>query len=304
MTTTTSTAPGRAPSQWTIGRTIWARAVADRMTIVSVLSFYGLAMGAGVGTLWPPLKKTFAALSASLPPAFDRLLGDVSMDTPAGWMNAEMISIVGPGFLIATAIISAGAATSGEERARTLGLVLSTSASRTTFLAAKTAAMVTHVLIVAVAMFSGLLVGNIIGHMGIGVGRLLAAAAQMTLVGLVFGAIALTLGAAGSDRRRSMTISAAIAGLSFVLAGFLPLNKSLAWLAKLNFWYPYSANTALANGIDWGFAAVLAACVVATSAVGFLIFPRLRPARLTARTSQPQHAFSDHLTRSRHPRCP
>ena len=71
-----------------------------------------------------------------------------------------------------------------------------------------------------------------------------------------------------------MTISAAIAGLSFVLAVFLPMNESLAWLAKLNFWYPYSANPALVHGIDGGFAAVLAACVVAISAVGFVIFPR------------------------------
>jgi ABC-2 type transport system permease protein len=280
MTTTTSTTPGRLPapgpavSQWTIGRTIGAHAVADRATIVGVLSFYSLAMGAGVGALWPPLKNTFASLSASLPAAFDRLLGEVSMATPAGWVNAEMMSLVAPGFLIAMAILSAGAATAGEEQARTLALVLATSASRTTFLAAKTAAMVAHVLIVSVAMFSGLVVGNVIGHMGIGVGLLLAATVRATLVGLVFGAIALTIGAVGLDRRQTMTISAAIAGLSFVLAVFLPMNESLTWLAKLNFWYPYSANPALVHGIDGGFAAVLAACVVAISAVGFVIFPR------------------------------
>jgi ABC-2 type transport system permease protein len=280
MTTTTSTTPGRLPapgpavSQWTIGRTIGACAVADRATIVGALAFYSLAMGAGVGALWPPLKKTFASLSASLPAAFDRLLGGVSMATPAGWVNAEMMSLVAPGFLIAMAILSAGAATAGEEQARTLALVLATSASRTTFLAAKTAAMVAHVLIVSVAMFTGLVIGNVIGHMGIDVGLLVAATAQATLVGLVFGAIALTLGAAGTDRRRTMTISAGIAGVSFMLAVFLPLKESLAWLAKLNFWYPYSANTALVSGIDWGFAAVLAACAVVISGVGFVIFPR------------------------------
>jgi ABC-2 type transport system permease protein len=278
MTTTTASAgtpaPSRAPSQWAIGRAIWARAVADRMTLVGVLAFYGLAIGAGVGALWPPLRETFEGLSDSLPAAFDQILGNVSMATPAGWINAEMMSIMGPAFLIATAIISAGAATAGEERARTMGLLLSTSASRTTFLAAKTAAMVVHVLIVAVAMFAGLLVGNGLGDMGIPIGKFLAATVTMTLVGLVFGAIALTLGAAGAERRRSMATSAGIAGLSFVLAVFLPLNESLLWLAKLNFWYPYSANVALVNGIDWGFAAVLAASAVAISAVGFFIFPR------------------------------
>jgi ABC-2 type transport system permease protein len=279
MTTTTvpdrrPAAPGRASSQWTIAATIWARAVADLTTIVGVLSFYGLALGVAVGALWPPLKKTFASLSAAMPAAIDRMLGNVSMASPAGWMNAEMISIMAPAFLIAIAVISAGRAIAGEERARTMGLVLSTSASRTTFLAAKTAAMVAHVLIVSVALFIGLLLGDGIGHMGIGVGLLLAATVQMTLVGLLFGAIALTLGAAGADRRATMTISAALAGVSYVLAVFLPMDASLAWLAKLNFWYPYSANIALVHGIDWGLAAILAACAVIISAVGFVIFPR------------------------------
>src|SRR5659263_305140 len=115
MTTTTTSntsgrtpAPGRSPSQRAIAGTIAARALADRVTIVGALAFYSLAMGAGVGALWPPLKKTFASLSASLPAAFDRILGNVSMATPAGWMNAEMMSLVAPGFLIATAIISGG----------------------------------------------------------------------------------------------------------------------------------------------------------------------------------------------------
>ena len=267
-------APRRASYQWTIAATIWARAVADLTTIVGVLSFYGLALGVAVGALWPPLKKTFASLSAGMPAAIDRMLGNVSMASPAGWMNAEMISIMAPAFLIAIAVISAGRAIAGEERARTMGLVLSTSASRTTFLAAKTAAMAAHVLIVSVALFIGLLLGDGIGHMGIGVGLLLAATVQMTLMGLLFGAIALTIGAAGADRRATMTISAALAGVSYVLAVFLPMDASLAWLAKLNFWYPYSANIALVHGIDGGLAAVLAASAVAISAVGFVIFPR------------------------------
>ena len=279
MTTTTvperrPAAPGRDCSQWTIAATIWARAVADLTTIVGVLSFYGLALGVAVGALWPPLKTTFASLSAAMPAAFDRILGNVSMGSPAGWMNAEMMSIMAPAFLVALAVISAGRAIAGEERARTMALVLSTSANRTTFLAAKTAAMATHVLIVAVVLFIGLLLGNGIGHMGIAVGLLLAATVQMTLMGLLFGAIALTLGVAGADRRATMTISAALAGVSYVLAVFLPMNASLAWLAKLNFWYPYSANIALVHGIDGGLAAVLAGCAIVISTVGFVIFPR------------------------------
>src|ERR1035438_8483072 len=138
-------APGSASSQWTIAATIWARAVADLTAIVGALSFYGLALGVAVGALWPPLKKTFASLSAAMPAAIDRMLGNVSMASPAGWMNAEMISIMAPAFLIAIAVISAGRAIAAEEDGQTMALVLSTPASRTTFLAAKTAAMATHV---------------------------------------------------------------------------------------------------------------------------------------------------------------
>lgn len=265
---------GRSASQWTIGRTIAARAVSERMTIVGVLAFYGLALGAAVGALWPPLKTTFADLSDSLPAAVDQLMGGVSLATPAGWMNAEMMTFIAPGFLIAIAIISGGRAIAGEEDGRTMGLVLSTSASRTTFLAAKTTAVVAHVLIVSVVMFFGLLLGNLIGDMGIGVGFLVAATVQMALLGLVFGAIALTVGVAGADRRRTTAISAGLAGLSLVLAVFLPLSESLKSLAKFNFWYPYSANVALVNGFDWGLAAVLVVCAFVISAVGFVIFPR------------------------------
>ena len=45
------------------------------------------------------------------------------------------------------------------------------------------------------------------------------------------------------------------------------MNKSLAWLAKLNFWYPYSASPALVHGIDGGFAAVLATAKMGLMAV-------------------------------------
>jgi hypothetical protein len=46
--------PAKAPSQGPIAWTIAIRAVSDRMNIVGVLAFYGLALGAAVGALWPP----------------------------------------------------------------------------------------------------------------------------------------------------------------------------------------------------------------------------------------------------------
>lgn len=259
------------PAIW---RTVYLRAVADKAVIVGVLAFYGFAIAVGVGALWLPLQDTFATIAADLPEGFEALLGGLSIATPVGWMHAELMSILGPGFLIATAMISAAAATAGEEQARTLGLVLSTGTPRTTFLAAKAAAMVTHVLIVGAALFAGMVVANPIGDLGIEVPNMLAATAQMVLIALVYGAMTLALGVVTGDKRLSLAIPGGIFAVSFVAASFLGMVEEFEWLSKLNFWYPYSANAALADGIHWGYAALMGGLAVAIGAIAFIAFPR------------------------------
>ena len=274
MTTTNTTRPqtpatsAAAPSQLFVFRTVWARGVADKKTVIGVLTFYALAFGAGIGALWIALEDVFADLD--FPAAFDSILGAAPINTPAGWVNAEMLSVVGPGFLIAAALISAGAATAGEEQQRTLGLVLSTGTSRTTFLAAKTAAVLTHVLIVAAGMFGGLLLGNLFGDLGLGVGALLVAVVWMVLFALVYAAIALTTGILTGNTRTTTAVTAGTAAVSLVLALFLPIKASLTGWAKINLWYPYSGNVAIVDGIDVGLAAVMVITTVVVSAVGFI----------------------------------
>ena len=259
------------PAVW---RTLYFRAVTDKSTLVGALAVYGLAVAVGVGALWPPLKNTFAAIADSIPAGLNTLLGGLSIATPEGWMHAELMSMMGPGFLIATAMISAASATAGEEQARTLGLVLSTATPRSTFLFAKAAATCTHVLIVGAALFAGMLIANPVGNLAISVANLLAATLIMVLVALVFGAIALTLGVITGDRRLTLAVTGAMAGVSFVAANFLGLNEHLIWLSKLNPWYPYAASSPLANGIDGGLAAVMAGLTLGIGAVAFLVFSR------------------------------
>nr|WP_277814804.1 ABC transporter permease subunit [Flaviflexus huanghaiensis] len=184
------------------------------------------------------------------------------------------MSILGPGFLIAVAMISAASATAGEEQDRTLGLVLSAGVPRGTFLSAKATATLTHVLIVAVALFVGMLIANPIGNLGIPVANLLAATLNMVLIALVFGAMTLGLGAVTGDKRLTLAITGAVIAVSFIAANFLGLNESLVWLSKLNFWYPYVASTPLANGLDWGLAATMVALALGMGAMAFVAFSR------------------------------
>lgn len=266
--------PSPTASQGRIARAIWIRAVADKAGITGVLAFYLLAIGAGMGALWPPLRETFVSLAHSLPSGFDALLGGVPLSTPAGWLNAELLSMLAPGFLIATALISGASATAGEEQSRTMALVLSTGTARTTFLLAKSAAVLTHVVVVALAMFVGLLAGNAIGDMGLSTSTLLDVTVWATLIALPYAALTLTVGALSGRRRPSLAIPGGVVGVSFVLSMFLPLNPSLTGLAKINLWYPYSGNVAIVNGIDWAVGAFILILTAVIALVGIASFPR------------------------------
>lgn len=277
MTASVAPKPARhaaSLSRPAIWRTIYLRAVADKTTLVGILAFYSLAVAVGVGALWLPLEDTFADIAEDFPAGFDTLLGGLSIATPAGWMHAELLSMIGPGFLIATAMISAVSATAGEEQAGTLSLVLSTPTPRTTFLFAKATATLTHVLVVATALFAGMLLANLVGSLDISITAFLTATLNMVLIGLVFGAITLTLGAVTADKRLTLAITGALLAVSFIAANFLGLNEDLEWLSKLNFWYPYVASSPLADGMDWGLAATMAALTIGIGAIAFLIFPR------------------------------
>lgn len=270
--TTVKSRPGASTSAMFVA--LWRRAVADKIVIVAALAFYGIAMGVVVGALWQPLQDTFADLADSLPAGFDAILGGVSLATSEGWMNAELLSIVGPAFLIAAGVISASAATAGEEQSRTLGLVLSTGVSRRTFFAAKSVAVLTHLLIVDAAIFAGMLIGTAIGDMGLGVGALAVASLWMLFLGAMYSAIALLVGVLIGNRRLAMVIPAALAAASFVLAMFLPLDEDLTDLAKLNLWYPYSGTVALVDGIDWALASVMLGVTALAMLLGFVALAR------------------------------
>lgn len=259
--------PDRAP--W---RTTYRRAVAEKGAVTGVLAFFALATAVGVGALWLPLQDTFATVAEDLPAGFDALLGGMSIATPTGWLHAELLSIMGPGFLIAAAMISGAAATAEEEQARTLGLVLSTGITRTTFLLAKAAAVITHVLVVAVALFLGMLLAVLIGDLGIAATDLLAATVMAVLVALVYGALTLALGVVTADKRLTLAITGGAFAVSFVMAGFLGFDDSLVWLSKLNLWYPYLAAPALDGGIDAGFAAIMVGLTLGFGGLALVAF--------------------------------
>ena len=274
--TTRSTRPVRPPAPvdtrpHAFGAVL-GKAVRDRLTIAVLIGVLLVGLGLLVGALWPSLRATFATVN--LPEAFSTVLGGATLTTPLGWVNAELMSVVAPASAIVTGVISGARATAGEEEDKTLGVLLGGPVSRTTFLLAKIAAMIIHVLVVSVLLVAGLVVGNLVGDLRLSAAGMIGAGLHVALLGILFGVLAVIVGAATGHRRLTNAVAAAFAVLAFCLSSFLPLSDSLAGGAKASPWYYFDSGQPLANGADIAHLLVLATAAVVLAAVGILAFTR------------------------------
>lgn len=253
---TTRTAPAagtpvtRAGAAGSPSVVIASHAVRDKMALVGTVSVAMLAMGLLVGALWPSLKDTFADIQDSLPDAFTTVLAGADMSTPSGWANAEMLSMIAPAAIIAVAVISVSKSVAGEEETKTMGVLLGAPFPRSAFLWAKAAATATHVVLASIAVGLGLLLGDLVGDMGLSWAGIAGASLHVAALGLLLGAVALTVSAWSGSSRLTTAVAAGLGGLSFALASFLPLSDSLAEGARTSPWYYYNSSDPLAHGAD------------------------------------------------------
>ncbi|MGA8211165.1 MAG: ABC transporter permease subunit [Nocardioidaceae bacterium] len=249
-------------------------AVRAQLRLVTAVAALMVGMGLLVGSLWPSLQDTLAEMQAALPDAFATILAGADMSTASGWANAEMMSMVAPAGVIVVAVVSATKATAGEEQDKTLGLLLGAPVTRSAFLVAKTVAMVVHALLVAGAVGVGLALGSVVGDMGLSLPGVAAVALHTWLLGVVFGAVAIAVGAGTGDRRVTLAVAAGLAVAAFAVASFLPLSSSLADGVRVSPWYYFNSSDPLAHGADIAHLTVLLVTAVVVAAVGVLRFRR------------------------------
>ena len=120
-------------------------------------------------------------------------------------------------------------------------------------------AMLTAALVVGILTFVGTALGSLLGGLGMDMGDIAAASVLATLLGLVFGGIALALSAATGRVKIAVYGTTGLALSFYLLNSFLPLNDSLAGYAKCSPFYYYLTSDPLNNGMHWGHAGVLAA---------------------------------------------
>ena len=245
------------------------------LLIVSAYIMFFL-MGVLMGPLYGLMDQTLLDFTKQIPEELWAFVGAAGgdMSTAEGFYEAETFGLMAPiAVIVVTAVIGARAL-AGEEQNRTMGLLLANPIKRSRVVLEKALAMLVYAIAVGVSTFLGVWLGSALGGLGINVGNIAATSLLATLVGLVFGTLALALSAATGRVRVAIFGTVGAALVFHLVNSFASLNDSLAGWARVSPFSYYLNTHPLENGMDWGNGAILAGLAVVLVAVSVVLFQR------------------------------
>lgn len=254
---------------------IVAKTLSEHQTLVVATSYVMfLMMGLMIGPVYGLMDESIKSFAKDLPASLLAMVGQADMSTPQGYYQAETFSMMAPLATILVPVVMAARGLAGEENARTMGLLLANPVPRRRIVLEKAVAMVVDTAVVGFATFAGVVGGAWLGRLDMGVGGIAAASALATLLGLVFGGLALAL-SAGSGRARLAVWGAAGVGLvAYLTNAFLPLTDRFAGWVRWSPFHYYLDSDPLNRGMAWGDGGLLAGLFVALVALSVWLFGR------------------------------
>ena len=252
---------------------IWVKTASDfqgLLLVVGALMF--VIMGVMVGAMYPALDDALLSLGEAFPEELLALFGGGDLSTAEGFYQLETFGMMAPIAVMVVTILIGARSVAGEEDRRTAGLLLANPVSRTAMLLQKALVMVLFGLAVGLFTFLGVAVGNLIGGLGMDVWNIAATSLLVSLLGIVFGSVALLLSAATGKVRIAVWVAVGLALISHVANAFLPFSESAAGLERWTPNYYYLSSDPLVNGTDWlhaGLLAGLGALLIAAAVPAF-----------------------------------
>ena len=198
----------------------------------------------------------------------------IDFSSGAGYVYMEMLSFMAPMLVILYAVNAGANAIAGEEEQHTLDLLLSTPVSRTRVTVEKAVALCAGVLAIATAMGIALVAFGAAADMGLDTGNVAATMVHLALLGLVFGAIALAVGAATGRVGVARGAAALVAVVTYLVNGFAPNVSWIHPLQKLSPFYQYLGNDPIRHGISLTSVGVAVATAAVLAAIAVWSFRR------------------------------
>ena len=254
---------------------IWIKTLSEHQALLIITGFVMfLVMGVMIGPMFNMMPAELMDMTADFPEALLAAFGGGDMSTPEGWYQLETFGLMAPIAVMIVTIAVGARALAGEEERRTMGLLLANPIKRSKVVIEKAWAMVVCAITVGFATFAGVVAGSLLSRLGMDIGNIAATCLLVTLLGLVFGALALALSAAMGRGKVAVFGSIGTATVFYLAASLLPLSKSVAGYAKWSPYYYYLSSDPLLTGMDWGHGAILAGLTLGLVVLSVVLFQR------------------------------
>ena len=233
-----------------------------------------------LGSVFPTVRNNAEGIDAlvkSYPEALKKMFGldaGISFTTGAGFLHMELFSFIIPLLLLAFAVGFGARALAGEEEDGTLDLVLSGPITRRSVLIQQFASMLVTTALLGLAMMLAILLAGAAFDMSLDPGKVAAAMFVSVLIGLVFGSLAMAVGAVTGHRGLTMGVAGAVALAAYLVFSLADMVSWLGTVQKVLPWYYYAESKAILNGLNWAHVGVMVAIIAVLPVVGLAVFER------------------------------
>ena len=258
---------------------VFSRTARDqrRSLMVWIVALAGL-VGMYVA-VYPAVKgsSSFAKLIDEMPKTYRALFttgSGVDFTTPAGYLNTELLTFMGPLLVLVYAIGAGASAIAGEQDRGTLDLLLANPVSRARVLLEKFGVMVAGVTVLMAALWVALLVEGSAAGMDVPLANSAAALLHMGLLGVEFGALALLVGSLTGHLAASRGVAALVAVAAYLINAFAPLASWIRPARAASPFYQYIGNDPMRNGLSASGLTVSAMTIAALVTLSVAAFRR------------------------------
>jgi beta-exotoxin I transport system permease protein len=226
--------------------------------------------------VYPSIKQSAADLDKylqNLPDAVRSIIG-TDYTSPAGYLRAELFSLLGPVLLLVYGIGAGGKTIAGEEEARSLDLLLTTPMPRGRVVMDKAITLSLTLLALSVLVcVVVILLGPPFG-LDVAIADVAAMCAMFFLLGLAFSWFALAVGCATGRRAWASGVAGGVAVVTYVLNAIAPTVSGLSWARPLSPFRWYLEPDPLVTGFHAENVLVLVAIAVVCVLAGVWTFGR------------------------------
>jgi ABC-2 type transport system permease protein len=252
---------------------IWVKTASEHqglLFVVSALMFW--VMGVMLGPVYRAIEGSMTDFGDALPAEMLAFFGGGDLTTPEGYYQIESFGMMTPIALLVVTVTIAAKALAGEEENRTMGVLLANPVRRAQVVAEKTFTMVVFGAIVGAVTFAGVAAGVLIAGIDMSLVNVAATCVLATLIGLLFGALSMLVGAATGRVSLAVFVPVGAALAFHTMNALASLND--AWWGALSPFHYYLGSDPLRTGMDWGNAAILTVGTVVLIALAFPVFER------------------------------